>query len=310
MFTSFPLMVVTATSSSKAPHAKRTVKVAQKSALSQNVFEFKLEYAPATLALDLPVCKHVCVFAKDDQDKEFSRKYTPTRHGPGWFQLIVKIDKTGKMGKALDLVRVGDTMQVAGPVGLEEYLGHGRFKVANQRQFTHLLLIAGGTGLTPFLQLVRTILRNSEKDSTNIHLLSCNSTLQDVFLRKELENLQHCFPERFHVWFTISQPPSSSWPYSVGRISHELIQNQYANLPQATTLVSICGPPAFLDAAQSAISGFAHVVLPEGQQALTWHKGITRFVTKHPHPRRANGGGCLLTTHEFLIYFPSQSITL
>lgn len=243
-------------------HVKLTVRVAQKKALTHNVFEFTLEYAPATLALGLPTCQHVCVFATDDEGKEFSRKYTPTEHGPGWFKLVIKVSKAGRMGRALDAVRAGDEMRVAGPVGLEEYLGRGRFKVAKQCRFTHLVLLAGGTGITPFVQLARAILGSAESDPTIVHLLSCNSTLEDVFLRNELEDLQRRFPQRFHVWFTISQPPSSPWPYSVGRVSRELLQSRYAALPQATTLVSVCGPPAFLEAAaaQATACGFAHVI--------------------------------------------------
>jgi len=52
-----------------------------------------------------------------------------------------------------DLVQVGQSLDVRGPVG--------RFKYA-KNSYRHIGLVAGGTGLTPCLQLVRCVLEGPE----------------------------------------------------------------------------------------------------------------------------------------------------
>lgn len=255
------------------PTVRRTVRIAQKIALTHNVSEFTLQYAEADLPFGLPVGKHILMFGLDVRNgEEFQRKYTPTEHGMGWFKLVIKIEPTGRMGSMLQLCDVGDTLEIAGPVGLEEYLGNGTFKRYKNGaiRFTDIVFVAGGSGITPCYQISQAIMRNWD-DNTMVHLLSCNSTVRDVILQRELEELQRRFPQKFKVWFTVSQPPPSSssqhaWYYSVGRISHSSsadILDKYRSLPKATTLVISCGPKGFTECTKLVFEqqlGFFHVM--------------------------------------------------
>ena len=56
-------------------------------------------------------------------------------------------------------------------------------------------MIAGGTGITPMLQLVRAVFRDPE-DETRLSLLFANQTEEDILLRKELEEVQAEHPDR------------------------------------------------------------------------------------------------------------------
>ena len=68
-----------------------------------------------------------------------------------------------------------------------EYLGRGHFKVkypGKPEQFryaTNVGLIAGGTGITPMLQIIRAMIKDPE-DETKVHLLFANQ----VWLQEHL----------------------------------------------------------------------------------------------------------------------------
>lgn len=50
----------------------------------------------------------------------------------------------------------------------------------------HIGMIAGGTGITPMLQIIRAVLRNKD-DKTVMWLIFANQTEEDILLREELE---------------------------------------------------------------------------------------------------------------------------
>ena len=49
-------------------------------------------------------------------------------------------------------------------------------------------MIAGGTGITPMLQIIREILENPE-DKTEVSLLFANNAEEDILMRDELDRL-------------------------------------------------------------------------------------------------------------------------
>lgn len=57
------------------------------------------------------------------------------------------------MGLYLDSKKVGDYIDIMGPLGVNEYLGAGVFKLPGRTiTVKHVGMMAGGTGLTPMLQ--------------------------------------------------------------------------------------------------------------------------------------------------------------
>ena len=54
-------------------------------------------------------------------------------------------------------------------------------------------MIAGGTGITPIMQLVRAVFRDPE-DETCLSLLFANQTGEDILLRNELGEVQKKHP--------------------------------------------------------------------------------------------------------------------
>ena len=56
-------------------------------------------------------------------------------------------------------------------------------------------MIAGGTGITPMLQLIRAILKDP-RDKTKMWLVFANQTENDILLRTELEEVASNHPDR------------------------------------------------------------------------------------------------------------------
>ena len=67
-------------------------------------------------------------------------------------------------------------MKISGPIGMHEYLGHGKFKSGKKELSCKKLgMMSGGTGITPMLQVIAAILKDPS-DKTEVSLLYANQT--------------------------------------------------------------------------------------------------------------------------------------
>lgn len=101
-------------------------------------------------------------------------------------------------------------------------------------------LIAGGAGITPIYQLTQGILQNPE-DKTKITLIQGVNTDADLLLRKEFEDLQRQFRERFNWVVTVSNPVEGS-PFRKGYVNRSLLE-ELGSEKLSEEKVFICGPP-------------------------------------------------------------------
>ena len=74
---------------------------------------------------------------------------------------------------------------------------------ANNLKVKQLNMIAGGTGIAPCYQIIKSSLTNA-KDKTKISLVYSNTTLDDILLKDELEKLQKTHSARFKLHFTLT----------------------------------------------------------------------------------------------------------
>lgn len=116
------------------------------------------------------------------------------------------------MTQHLESLKIGDTIEVRGPSGRLNYLDNGEFSMKKLRKDPPTLIkvkkvamIAGGTGITPMLQLIRHITKNAN-DKTQLCLLYANQTEKDILVRKELEEVAQQYPEQFKIWYTLDTP--------------------------------------------------------------------------------------------------------
>jgi cytochrome-b5 reductase len=122
------------------------------------------------------------------------------------------------MSQHLERMKIGDTIQVRGPNGLLVYKGKGQFAIKPDKKkppviqkYKKIGMIAGGTGITPMLQLIRQVFKDSN-DETNLWMLYANQTENDILLRKELEEVEKEHSDRFKLWYTVDRP-ADDWKY-------------------------------------------------------------------------------------------------
>jgi len=214
-------------------------KLISKSQVSHNTAMYKFALPRPTDILGLPVGKHVAVRAVID-GKEVVRSYTPisSEDTPGSFTLLIKTYENGNVSRYLDLLKVGEsTVDFKGPRGSFHY-------AANMSQ--EILMLAGGTGLTPMLQIIKAILTNP-LDGTKISLVYANVTLDDILLKAELDSLFKTHPDRFKIHYVLNNAPKD-WTSSIGYITAELIQKHCPIQYSHTSKILICGPPPMVRA--------------------------------------------------------------
>lgn len=155
---------------------------------------------------------------------------------------VLKI-QGGKVSQYMDSLKVGDLLDVQGPYGVIEYYGRGEWKKYGKNKHK-IGMIAGGTGVTPMLQIIKAILMDKDHDKTEISLLFANQTEDDILVRTMLEEWASQHEGRFKLWYTLDRPPSG-WSYSKGFIDEKMIQ-EHMPRPSKETLILLCGPPPMI----------------------------------------------------------------
>merc|ERR1712025_175499 len=132
-----------------------------------------------------------------------------------------------------------------GPTGAIEYLGQGAFKFGRTIVVKHVGMMAGGSGITPMLQIVKASLAN-KGDSTKFSLIYANKTEDDILVKDLLDAAVKESNGRFNVTYTLDYPPSG-WKGKTGFITQEMIKGCLP-APSPEVLVLMCGPPPMIEA--------------------------------------------------------------
>lgn len=242
------------------PNVMHPVKLLSKENVTHDVrrFTFKL---PQGHVLGLPTGQHIYLRTEIEDDVVL-RPYTPITSDEivGYFSLVIKVyfknkhpkfPAGGKMSQYLEAMSEGDYINVRGPNGLLVYAGLGTFEIRPRKgQPPRLLhvqklgLIAGGTGITPMLQIIQHVLKD-KNDRTLIWLLFANQSEDDIIMRDELDDLKSKHPLQLRVWYTVDKAPEAGWVYSEGFVNEQMIRDHLPP-PGADTLVACCGPPPMI----------------------------------------------------------------
>ncbi|EPQ60874.1 hypothetical protein GLOTRDRAFT_30322 [Gloeophyllum trabeum ATCC 11539] len=187
--------------------------------------------------LGLPIGQHIQVQAEIN-GKDIMRSYTPTSSDDdkGHFDLLIKAYEKGNISRYISLLKIGDKIRVKGP--------RGQFKYSPSLT-REIGMIAGGTGITPMLQIIRAALKNP-LDRTKLSLIYANVNHEDILLKAELDELAAKHPNRFKVYYVLNNPPEG-WTGGVGFVTKEQIKE---HLPPTDSNIKIllCGTSCLLGA--------------------------------------------------------------
>jgi len=229
--------------------------ISKKDQISHNTAIYRFALPSEDSILGLPIGQHISLAAELDvtdpktgkvEHKLVQRSYTPISSDvePGFFDLLVKAYPTGNISRHLATLNVGDKMKVRGPKGAMVY---------TPNMVSHFGMIAGGTGITPMLQIIKAVLRGrASGDRTKIDLIFANVNEEDILLRDQLESLSKQDAD-FNVYYVLNNPPAG-WTGGVGFVTADMLKER---LPAAKPDVKIllCGPPPMVNALKKATEG-------------------------------------------------------
>lgn len=166
-----------------------------------------------------------------------------------------KREEEGTNRAFLGSLLVGDEVEILGPRPTVTDAGGLREALATRKR---IVFIAGGTGITPFLQLAEF---DDDDPSRFFTLLWSHRNEDDVkFCAKKLEELAPRKtvragvngvaagqPPRFEVYHTLTRRVPKGWTEGVGRISTETL-HRCLPPPSPDVVVVVCGPDGFVRA--------------------------------------------------------------
>ena len=128
-----------------------------------------------------------------------------------FIEIGVKHIKNGMFAEFLKTKSLEDIVQVSNP--------EGNFVVSN-KQPSSLLLIAAGSGITPMMSILKSILKKDTK--TKVTLLYSNKTYADMMYKDEIQDLKDKYLDRLLVFNFFSREIQST-DFLNGRLSEEKI---------------------------------------------------------------------------------------
>ncbi|KAJ3039817.1 NADH-cytochrome b5 reductase [Rhizophlyctis rosea] len=215
--------------------------------VNHNTKKFRFALPEGTTELGLPTASAVVTkfqdgVKADGKPNVVIRPYTPLEDPAdgytGYFDLLIKKYPNGPMSTHIFSLKPGDKLDIKGPIPKWPYKAN---------EFKHVGLIAGGTGITPNLQVIQRILSNPE-DKTKVTLVFANIAEEDILLRSYFDGLKKQNPDRIEVYYVLEKPPKG-WTEGVGYVSEQIIKEKLPKPGEGK--VFICGPNQML----AAISG-------------------------------------------------------
>ncbi|XP_014507143.1 NADH-cytochrome b5 reductase-like protein [Vigna radiata var. radiata] len=228
--------------------------------VSHNTQLFRFSFDPTQkLGLDIASC--ILTRAPLGQDAEGKpkfvvRPYTPISdpESKGYFDLLIKVYPEGKMSQHFASLKPGDVVEVKGPIEKLRYTPNMKKQIG---------MIAGGSGITPMLQVIEAILKNPD-DKTQVSLLYANVSPDDILLKQKLDILATSHPN-LKIFYTVDNP-TKNWRGGAGYISKDMVVKGLP-APSDDTLILVCGPPGMM----KQISG---------EKAKDWTQGEVSGILK------------------------------
>jgi ferredoxin-NADP reductase len=159
---------------------------------------------------------------------------------------VERIDNAEVSPYLCDVLRVGDGLEVRGPIG-------GYF-VWDITQGGPLLLVAGGSGIVPLMAMLRHHARSDAnvRAQVPVRLLYSARSWDDVIYRTELEQLT-----QGQVTFTLTRDAPADWAGYRRRIDRAMLEQvswPASQMPRAF----VCGPTPLVESVSTLLVSLGH----------------------------------------------------
>ena len=159
---------------------------------------------------------------------------------------VKKVDD-GKVSNYINNdLKVDDHIEVMPPLG--------NFTIEpNPNNENHYLLIGAGSGITPLMSIIKTVLNQEPKSKVN--LIYQNRNEESIIFKSELERLQSEFSDRLSVVHYLSKP-ETDYTENIGRLDSIKILNHVKRIAGDNlfkTEFFICGPQGLMAESELAL---------------------------------------------------------
>ncbi|XP_068690702.1 cytochrome b5 reductase 4-like [Montipora foliosa] len=153
---------------------------------------------PDGIVMRVPMGHHIHLH-RDVEGMKISRPYTVVlpslrfslderEHDGRRFYLMIKIYPDGTLTPTLSAIDIGDILQIS------DYSGD--FKESWLIEARDIILIAGGTGLTPMIRLIRRAVLESSSTEMSVKLLFANNQEKDILWKQQLNEMVETASQR------------------------------------------------------------------------------------------------------------------
>lgn len=153
------------------------------------------------------------------------------------FDICVKIIENGRASNWLDNLKIGDTIEFMGPIGVFTFKPREK----------EVLFLATGTGISTVKSMIENELRNGNKQK--MHLIFSTRYMTNIFYKDHFENISKQYPN-FKFTLTLSRPESVDWKGAVGRVTIIL---EDMKIDAKNTEAYICGLTDMIDDSKTVL---------------------------------------------------------
>jgi len=177
----------------------------------------------------------------DVAEKPIVRSYTMSsspNQGETCAFTVKRVDKGLISNWLCDNVKVGDVLRARGPIG--------RFIYEPSKDLSHLVMVAAGSGVTPFVSIMREYADKLGESGSpqKLTLLVSYRSRKDLILNEDLKNLSNIRGCR--VFITLSRDATAPKEFWQGRVTPDMIECAVGRDFSNCTFMS-CGPTAIMD---------------------------------------------------------------
>lgn len=178
----------------------------------------------------------------------------------------ITIKRIGRGSAFMHELNPGDTLFALGP--------SGNFVAPTDPTPAHLVMIAGGSGITPIISIVETVLR--QRPETRVSLVYGSRAVRDIIFAHRLEALEARFSDRFRVEHVL-HAPEEGWSGRRGLLDRTTLDG-CLDMLEPGSVYYVCGPTPMMTAAREAL--LARGVAPEQIREERFHSP-----NENPRPR-------------------------
>lgn len=224
--------------------------------LSATASELHVEAADVrTIVLDVPgfrghlAGQHVDIRLTADDGYVAQRSYSiasPAGRSERIALTVARVEDGEVSSFFLDELRVGDTIEVRGPIG-----GYFTWSPATPGP---LMLVAGGSGVVPLMSMLRT--RVGARSHTPARLLYSSRSERHIIYRDELDRMR-AVDDGFVFCHTLTREVAAEWSGERGRIDRAmLLRRGFA--PSDRPTIYVCGPTPFVESVAESLLAIGH----------------------------------------------------